>query len=339
MKTVLFVDTTHPEAYDFSTQEFQAVGGTESSLLRTAKILAENGFQVTVYQQARTKSQHKQQGVLFIGLGDLQNIVELDHIVILRKFKQINLFRQRFPTASIYLWIHTYKNIEYSLKRLASAKLNYSIVCNSKTHADHTNGLLNESIAGRLFSLIKPRTEVYYCYNPIPQSLQQTTDKKRDINKLLFLSSPNKGLDQVIQCFKAINQVMPELKLYIANPGYRADAELDGENIVALGPLPHRQIMQHIASSLCVFYPQDSFAETFGLIYAEANAMGTPVIAHDIGAAKEILHHHNSLIQANNHQLIIETLRKWQKNPPAVGYKQAFNKPAVFRQWQSVFSD
>lgn len=339
MKTVLFVDTTHPKAYDFSTLKAQAVGGTESSLLRTAKILTENGFQVTVCQQARTKNKHTQQGVLFLGLDDLHNTVKPDHIVILRKFKQVSIFRQKFPTASIHLWIHTYKNIEYSLKRLASAKLNYSIVCNSKTHADHTNGLLNDSIAGKLFSLIKPRIEVHYCYNPIPQSLQLTKNTVHDVNKLLFLSSPNKGLDQVIRCFKVINQAMPDLKLYIANPGYRADAELDGENIIALGSLPHGQIMQHIADSLCVFYPQDSFAETFGLIYAEANAIGTPVIAHDIGSAKEILHSNNPLIQANNHQQIIQTLKKWQNKRPEVGYKQEFNKTSVFKQWLLVFSD
>lgn len=41
-------------------------------------------------------------------------------------------------------------------------------------------------------------------------------------------------------------------------------------------------------SALCLFYPQTSFAESFGLVIAEANAVGTPALLHaGLGANEE----------------------------------------------------
>src|SRR5581483_2147599 len=38
-----------------------------------------------------------------------------------------------------------------------------------------------------------------------------------------------------------------------------------------------------------VFYPKFVLPETFGLVFAEASAVGTPVLTHDCGAAAEVL--------------------------------------------------
>ncbi|MCB1585949.1 MAG: glycosyltransferase, partial [Xanthomonadales bacterium] len=124
-----------------------------------------------------------------------------------------------------------------------------------------------------------------------------------------------------------------------ANPGYKILENLqENRNIIVLGSLPYPQMMQHVAESLCIFYPQNSFAETFGLIYAEANALGTPVLAHDIGSAREILHSNNNLIDATNSQQIINTLKSWQNDLPKVEYNENFNEKSIFQQWDAVFS-
>ena len=44
-----------------------------------------------------------------------------------------------------------------------------------------------------------------------------------------------------------------------------------------------------VRSALCVFYPNFVLPETFGLVFAEASAVGTPVLTHDCGAASEVL--------------------------------------------------
>lgn len=337
MTHILFADTSHPKTYDFDDLAAQAMGGTESSLLRTAKILANQDHQVTVFQQHRN-SMMKQQGIQFIGPNDLSTIDALHHIIILRKFPQLKIWQEQFPKAQLHLWIHTYKNWEYVLKRFVGLKQPWQLITNSKTHAEHCDDLLHRGFLGQLLNLFKAKISIKTCYNPIPAELADYPAQKRDTNKLLFLSAPNKGLDQVLEIFAKINRNLKYLQLHIANPGYRKDHPKPNPNVHYLGALPVDQVKQHLATSLCVFYPQDSFAETFGLIYAEANALGTPVLAHDIGAAREILHPNNVLIDANNIYEITKTLVKWQQQLPDVSYQEQFDEPAIYQQWADALS-
>ena len=334
MSHIVFVDVTHPKAYDFSTLEQQALGGTEASVLRTAEILSKQ-HQVSIYQKSRSQADEAC-GVSFLNQQQWDQIETADVIIVLRHFKTVQTLHQRFPQSRIFLWIHTYKNTEYALKKLLIAKNSFSIICNSQTHAEHTHQILNRSWLGRLLSLFRGTVPVHFCYNPIPQIAHQSA--VRDQHKLLFLSSPNKGLSQVLLCFYWLYDQDSSLRLYIANPGYRSDAEISKHpGISVLGHLPHDQVIQHLATSLCLFYPQDVFAETFGLIYAEANAVGTPVIAHDIGSAREILHTNNTLLDAHDYPHILQTIQKWQKALPKVEYNTAFSSAPIRTQWENLF--
>ncbi len=333
MAHILFADTSHPKPYDFVSLATYAMGGTESSLLRTAHILKNHGHNITIFQQRRTKAT-RQNSIDFIGPAQLESLQESpQHVIVLRKFPQVLVFQKHFPQAQFHLWIHTYKNWEYVLKRGIRTKQPWQLITNSKTHAAHCDKILNRSFMGRIYNLFKKPVSIKACYNPIPSRLADGVSTDRDPNKLLFLSAPNKGLQQVLKTFQQINRHMKDLKLYVANPGYRKDQPQEIANVHYLGALPGDQVKHHLATSLCVFYPQDSFAETFGLIYAEANALGTPVMAHDIGAAREILHPNNSLINAEDNYQITKTLAQWQRELPDVSYRQEFNGPAIYQQW------
>ncbi|MEZ5472694.1 MAG: glycosyltransferase [Marinicella sp.] len=337
MTHILFADTSHPKPYDFEDLAAHAMGGTESSLLRTAQILSIHGYQVTVFQQYRS-TVCNQQTVHFIGPDHLTQITSPDHVVILRKFPQLIVFQKQFPGAQFHLWIHTYKSWEYVLKRGIRLKQPWQLITNSKTHATHCDKILNHSFFGNIYNLFKPKVSIKTCYNPIPKPVITEQIPKRDLNKLLFLSAPNKGLKQVLNTFQQINRHLKELKLYIANPGYREDHPEDIPNVYYLGALPPEDVKHHIATSLCVFYPQNTFAETFGLIYAEANALGTPVLAHDIGAAREILHPNNVLIDADDNYQITKTLVQWQRELPKVSYREEFNNSTIYEQWSKALT-
>ena len=332
MSRILFADTSHPKAYGFDDLAAHAMGGTESSVLRTAKILSKHKHTVSIYQQHRERHEH-QQGVNFIGPAQLAALEAPDHVVVLRKFPQLRAFQQQFPQAQTHLWIHTYKNWEYVLKRGVRMARPWQLIGNSHTHAADCDRLLHQGLLGRMFNVFKPRIPISTCYNPIPAALADHPPQARDPNKLLFLSAPNKGLAQVLASFQQLNQLLPELQLYVANPGSREDQPESLANVHYLGALPADEVKQHLATSLCVFYPQDSFAETFGLIYAEANALGTPVLAHDIGAAREILHPNNPLINAQDLSQITHTIQTWQQALPQVSYRPEFDEPAIYQQW------
>jgi glycosyltransferase involved in cell wall biosynthesis len=75
----------------------------------------------------------------------------------------------------------------------------------------------------------------------------------------------------------------------VGNPGYkiRKSAVIDG--VEYLGPLPQDRIHKEVRTALCTFFPNIVLPETFGLVFAESKAVGTPVLTHDCGAAAEVV--------------------------------------------------
>lgn len=332
MQHIVFVDTTHPSGYDFTTLEQKALGGTETSLLRTAKILTKNYF-VSIYQ--KNGNRLKQKNIQFFNHLNYFNKDKPFTFIVLRNFKTLKKLQSIYTNSHFFLWIHTYKNTEYAFKKILLHPKKFSVVTNSATHAKHTENILNKSLPGRFINLFKGKSSVYFCYNPVPKPSLNTVPRNK--NKLLFLSAPNKGLTQVLNSFYWLYEKKPELQLFIADPGYRNSQIIPKHpGIQLLGSISHQQVMQELASSLCLYYPQTVFAETFGLIYAEANAAGTPVLAHNIGSAREILDSENPLIDANNYPQILATLESWQKNLPLVNYNNYFAENHIAKQWQKL---
>jgi glycosyltransferase involved in cell wall biosynthesis len=110
-----------------------------------------------------------------------------------------------------------------------------------------------------------------------------------DERKLVFFSSPNKGLDFTLDAFGYLRRRMPELRLVVGNPGYKAARAARGAGVEWLGAQPQARIHAEVRSALCTFFPNFVIPETFGLVFAESHALGTPVLTHDCGAAREIV--------------------------------------------------
>jgi len=337
-QTILFLDNTYPKPYQLATLKQQAIGGTEASIVKTAAILS-SSYHVIVAQKFRSETTIEHEDLHFIPKKEMYSL-QVDFIIVLRKYTLLKLLQQKFPSAQLFLWLHTYKKIEYVFKRRGLEKTKTTVICNSQTHRDDTDRLLNLTVLAKLFSIFVKTARVTFCYNPIsnpPKAHLNKLNYKKDKNKLLFFSSPNKGLQQVLNCFEYINKELPQLRLYIANPGYKTDSTIqENKNITILGSLPHEEMMSHVKGSLCVFYPQDTFSETFGLIYAEANSYGVPVLAHDIGSAKEILDKKNQLVDVRNYQQIIQVIKSWQNEYPKISYNHAFTDERILQQWQKL---
>lgn len=332
---IAFIDTTYPEAYDFDTLAAQAIGGTESSILRTAAILADIGHEVSIIQHTRQENLTQRQVKFWSRAEGLQQ--GFDHVIVLRKWPQLKTYQQHFPDAQFYLWLHTYKKAEFVFKRLMSLPRPVTLIGNSATHQAHLDDCLHRSYLGQCLSLFGvKKLSVTHAYNPIPRHWSTLRSDHKNKQQMMFISAPNKGLTQVLDHFKTIKAQLPEMKLLVANPGYRDDVKKTQDGVEWLGALPQQALLSQVAKSLCVLYPQTTFAETFGLIYAEANAVGTPVLAHDIGSAREILHPENPLVNGHEVAAIIQLLKQWQSHPPNVSYRDVFDDAAVAKQWQSI---
>jgi glycosyltransferase involved in cell wall biosynthesis len=125
-------------------------------------------------------------------------------------------------------------------------------------------------------------------YNPIDDALGPDGSPFDD-RKLVFLSSPNKGLKFTLDAFRALRRRMPDLRLVVGNPGYKEDRLDHVEGVEFLGAQPQSRMHAEMRTALCTFFPNFVIPETFGLVFAESNALGTPVLTHDCGAAQEVI--------------------------------------------------
>jgi len=108
------------------------------------------------------------------------------------------------------------------------------------------------------------------------------------------------------------------------------------ENVVFLGSLSHDDVLREVRTALCVFYPADKVPETFGLVFAESNAVGTPVLAHPFGAAPELLTP-EQLVDARDINAIIDRLGAWKRGErPIVGAKEEVRMSNVIRAWERI---
>jgi len=330
---ILFYDNSTPLAYDASTSQTRALGGTEATVIRIANSL-KNNHHIYVAQHCRATANNTiSQGVHYISLETAHNL-KPEVVILLRQYRLAEEIAKRYPQARRYLWLHNMPAKDLLVWREALAKHHYHLIAVSHFH----RRAIEKRLHGKWYqNIFKPGFQlkdlpITVIYNPIDDHLQPDNSIVHP-NQLLFMSSPQKGLTQTLEKFEAVLKTYPEYQLLIANPGYNMmDIQLPQQARI-LGALPHSQIIQHLRESFCVFYPQNIRVETFGLIYAEANAVGTPVLAHEAGAAREVLSDENQLVDGRKLAAILEKLQEWRQRRPQLSGKPEFRLSVVRRAW------
>jgi glycosyltransferase involved in cell wall biosynthesis len=288
------------------------------------------------------------------------------HVVVLRDARAIDAARRLFPNARIHLWLHDLAAPGSTRARwLASADAALSggggaVIC--------VSNFLRQRVEAVLRSLPhSAAVEARTIFNPIDDALEPNGSTP-DPLKMVFLSSPNKGLSYSLAAFQAVRRAIPGMRLCVANPGYRTLQTIPLADVEWLGVLPPKRAFAEARSAFCVFMPNFVLPETFGLVFAEANAVGTPVIAHDYGAAREVLHPQNPLLPVHrsqrNFELLtavlpwraklslaamarqssifddyVETLRAWrERGRPVVTADPRFRMSRVAQDWRALLA-
>jgi len=274
MSTVLFYDPVCIEPYDTRSLQARALGGSEATLTRIADSLG-----AWVIQHNRTED--------FGRYRRPQRLRGIASLIVHRDPRALPQLREQYPQARVYLWLHDRIHPRSKRSRtLASVaallgELAVTAVCVSDTQRAGVEATLNSlGIGGR--------TRALTLYNPVDDAI--TPDGTAiDERKLVFFSSPNKGLAFTLDAFSALKRQMPDLRLVVGNPGYKAERRAARPGVEFLGALPQQRMHGEVRSALCTFCPNFVIPETFGLVFAESHALGTPVLTHDCGAAAEIV--------------------------------------------------
>lgn len=332
---IVFIDPKCPAPYDSEVLRTKALGGTEATVVRVAEGLSRQ-HTVRVLQHNRQETREENPQLHFLPISELQQAVQgADHVIFIQKGQHIEVAAR--SGARLWLWLHNYLKDEVHFFWQDHLRYKLGIVCVSRAHAEHTRSHLR-SLPGYWASLgLMGRGGVLYHHNPIDSNLRPDPRTRRDRHKLVFFSSPYKGLEQVIPLFIEAHARDQRLKLFVADPGYLKNKEpglLDAPGIVRLGALPQQVALQHVREALCVFYPQRKRPETFGLVFAEANAVGTPVLAHRFGSAQEVLSKSNPPLDASQPGTVVETLLDWvEHGGPKVQANPLFACDHVVNEW------
>jgi glycosyltransferase involved in cell wall biosynthesis len=274
MSPVLFYDPVCQQPYDTRTLHAQALGGTESTLVRVADALG-----AWVMQHNRSHDWERYRSP--------QRLSGITRVIVNRDSRALPFVRKYYPAARVYLWLHDRFHPHARRARWLAATAPLlresaaTVICVSDWQRRGVEATLR-SIG--LAEVVRALT----IYNPVDDALRPDATAV-DADKLVFFSSPNKGLDFALDAFGELRRVIPQLRLLIGNPGYKEGAATTRPGVEYLGPQPQARMHQEVRSALCTFFPNFVIPETFGLVFAESHALGTPVLTHDCGAAAEIV--------------------------------------------------
>jgi len=296
MSSVLFYDPVCREPYDTRTLGERALGGSEATLTRIADAL---GAWVIQHNRSEDFGRYRRP----------QRLPGITSLIVHRDPRALPLLRTQYPQARVYLWLHD--RIHPRSKRARTlavtaallAELAVTVVCVSDTQRAGVEATLRSlGLGGRVGALT--------LYNPVDDAL--TPDGTPvDERKLVFFSSPNKGLPFTLDAFSAVRRRMPDLRLVVGNPGYKRERRAARAGVEFLGAQPQARIHAQVRSALCTFCPNFVIPETFGLVFAESHALGTPVLTHDCGAAAEIVGDRQQLLPVTAGCRLYEAAAGW----------------------------
>lgn len=274
MSAVLFFDPVCDRPYETETLRRQAMGGTEATIVRVADALG-----ALVVQHNRTQASGR--------YLPPRRDPGITRVIVNRDSRALPAVRELYPNARIHLWLHDRVRPRSTRARRLAADagilraLAVRVICVSDTQRRAVEAALR-------WMRVDDRVSACTVYNPVDDELRPDGSPIDD-RKLVFLSSPNKGLKFALDAFRAVRSAMPDMRLVVGNPGYKAAEAARLAGVEYLGPQPQQRIHAEVRTALCTFFPNFVIPETFGLVFAESKALGTPVLTHDCGAALEVL--------------------------------------------------
>jgi len=333
MYRISFIDGFCPRSYDARSLMTEPMGGTESTVTLLAESL--NRFadiEVEVVQHCRELPSVSANGVLYRGTTNLRAEASTQRsgvTVIINSPKLLKMWRRYNKNATLILWRHNFLGNRHRQIHHLLEEIDAHMVCVSQHHLAHTHNYLQLSTkAPRLHAIANP-VQIY-----VPN------DVRRDSDKLLFCSSPHKGLDQCLSLFESVRRFIPSLRLAVCNPGYLPDALIRRSAVDVLGALTRPELHRHMSESLCVFYPQTQFSETFGLVAAESNLLGTPILAPaQTGALSEVVGTQEQLVDTIDLHTLVSLLQRWRSHgPPKFDEMPSFDPNHIAIQWKSFIN-
>ncbi len=343
MSTVIIVDATPPKRYDASTLDREPTGGTIGTVIRVAEGLGKD-HDVFVFQSDPPKA--PEGTASYLPLEEIRSVRDPTACIFVRGnlwkgAASVPAIRQRHPKCKMFYWSHTTMPHPWLTfwGNLYSVLIKRTFLRMARLFREYHVGVLGTSRfhTQSIQRTLGPDIPIGWIYNPVEEMDTELDSIGYDPDKLLFMSSPDRGLKRALQILSEARKVRSSFRLFVASPGYLRRSFPDRSDVVRLGPLPRRTLFEHIRGSLCVFYPNLYCAEAFGLIFAESNTLNTPVLTHPLGAAAELLSDPSQLVDCQDPVKVVDRLVAWAAGErPVVRGRKAYSLGHVIPLWEDL---
>lgn len=269
----------------------RGLGGSETAAYRLAEEFAEMGHVVTLYGQFSQEGAMKD-----VILKDFRHFDPTTPRMAVVAFRDAAMFDAPVNAELKVLWLEDVAGAE-GLNESRAAKLDY--VCGVSNW--HRENILET------YPWLEPEKAIA-SRNGITHSYFEGEQPERE-KRLLYTSSPDRGLHIALECWPAIKERVPDASFrhtygpwydIVANvrpdaAEYRARCRRmteEFEDVKAIGPLGQKDLAMLMRSSLawCApshFMEYGTFDETSCISAMEAQAAGCRIVCNDRGALSE----------------------------------------------------
>ena len=227
-----------------------------------------------------------------IDLRHYDMVISSSHAVakgILTNADQLHICYCHSPRRYAWDLYHPYLE-EAGLKKglrafLAKWVLHYLRLWDQSTHYRVNYFIANSNFVGRRIQNIYGRT-YRLIYPPVDTMRFVPSPQRGDYYFAAARMVPYKKLDMIAAAFRR----MPDKKLIIVGngPGLKKVKAAAGPNITIHSGLSGEQFQQYLTNAKAFVYAAE---EDFGIVMAESQSAGVPVIAYHKGGAAEIVRH------------------------------------------------
>ena len=261
------------------TIEERGLGGSESALIYMARALAAKGIKARVFCNCEKPGIYD--GVRYDDLVDFHIYRNLYKLPVLISSRSMRPFKLDLQAQFRILWIHDDANVSFLENECPASLPIDRIFAISHWQRD---------VWSHHFSI--PAERFFLTRNGVDLKLFRPAEK-RNRNRLIYASRPNRGLNILLKLFPYIRQQVPDAELHIYTYQLPDDNLEDPIWQQARQPgvfvrmsLSKAVLAAEVGSARLMVYPS-TFRETSCIAAIEAQAAGTPIVASTLAALPE----------------------------------------------------
>ena len=269
------------------------LGGTETALIRVAKLLQEKGHRVTVFTSHPAPLPAFGDHPSYVPSPKIKQAAEFDVLILVKDFRPVTF---ALPAKRVFFWTgdgpEQFSNFGVGDQRIVSKLAGLFTVSNWHTHAlCDASGFPKQLCTNVGNGVFLPYFD---------------GSETRDMKRLMWASAPNRGLELAFAVFRTLYERDQKLSFHIfaGFDLYDTDKKFSGPLVERFNTLK-KQIQAHpgcvlhgnttqqllareYMKSAILFYP-NIVPETCCIVAMEAQAGGCPVIASNFSALPETI--------------------------------------------------